>query len=272
MTTTETHESADAEFHAIVTVLHQVLRTRRVTYAVLAKKLAVSERTVKRLFSGQDCSLQRVLEICRAAEVPFASIVEQARSLHESTFSLTEAQEMCLAEDRVAYALFDALIMGEDLEVVARQGALHQSEVRRILRMLERAGLVNMERTGRVLPRFRGTHNWLPDGPLARAFGDAFLSDFLKEAAEQESTNRNCHFTLSERRVTAATLRFLSEQQRRLAEEMRRLATREETLFPREKLIPVKWVLAINEWEPLWVRILGERRGKASAGSRESRR
>ena len=61
----------------IVAELKRALRGRGVTYAHVAKHLALSEASVKRLFAAGDFSLERLDRICELAGLELSELVEQ---------------------------------------------------------------------------------------------------------------------------------------------------------------------------------------------------
>ena len=53
----------------LISTLKRVLKARGVTYADLAEKIALSEASVKRLFSQGTFTLERLEEVCAALEI-----------------------------------------------------------------------------------------------------------------------------------------------------------------------------------------------------------
>src|SRR4051794_12812285 len=58
----------------IVDALKRELKSRGVTYAALARKLRLSEATLKRMFSRRDFTLKRLDDICAAAQIDFSDL------------------------------------------------------------------------------------------------------------------------------------------------------------------------------------------------------
>src|SRR5688572_25202412 len=56
---------AMAHSGALVEVLKRELRTKGVTYAQVARKLGLSEASVKRMFSRRDFTLKRLDQVCQ---------------------------------------------------------------------------------------------------------------------------------------------------------------------------------------------------------------
>lgn len=59
---------------ALIEVLKRELKSRDITYADVAKKLDLSEASIKRMFSTKDFMLSRLDDICEFAGIEFADL------------------------------------------------------------------------------------------------------------------------------------------------------------------------------------------------------
>src|SRR5262245_4742004 len=83
----------------IVGELKRVLRERRITYATVAKRMSVSEASVKRWFSTGDFSLERIDRICDLAGIEMSGLIDSMREHIHPTNQLTLAQEQEVVAD-----------------------------------------------------------------------------------------------------------------------------------------------------------------------------
>ena len=67
-----------AQTRAILSSMKQGLKSRGITYSELAKRLGLSEASIKRLFSDESFSLKRLDEICASAGLEISDVVEMA--------------------------------------------------------------------------------------------------------------------------------------------------------------------------------------------------
>ena len=79
--------------------LKQCLKQRNLTYADLAKKIRMSEASVKRLLSQNTMTLSRLEEICQALDLDFYTLARMARGTSEQLAELSLPQEKALAQD-----------------------------------------------------------------------------------------------------------------------------------------------------------------------------
>src|SRR3982751_6707193 len=100
MASVAAESAAMGDTHRIVHALKRALRSRGITYAMLAKRISLSEPSVKRILSRGSLSLPRLERICQAAGLSMEELVRPVASAPSETSStLSAAQESALAAD-----------------------------------------------------------------------------------------------------------------------------------------------------------------------------
>jgi transcriptional regulator with XRE-family HTH domain len=88
------------ETNRIILGLKRGLRARGITYAMLAKRISLSEPSVKRILSRGSLSLPRLERICEATGISMEELVRPVSGAPAETSStLTAPQESALAAD-----------------------------------------------------------------------------------------------------------------------------------------------------------------------------
>ena len=77
----------------LVEALKGVLRRQGLSYGEVARRLDVSEATVKRLFAKGNFTLQRMAEICEIANTDIGNLAALAEEKRRDLEQLTEEQE-----------------------------------------------------------------------------------------------------------------------------------------------------------------------------------
>ena len=97
----------------LIDTLKRELRRQRITYRQVARALELSEPSVKRLFAGRFCTLDRLEKICQLLGLGFNDLVQLMEKDVELTSQLTLEQERELISDNklllVAYCLVNGL-------------------------------------------------------------------------------------------------------------------------------------------------------------------
>ncbi|MGE0174366.1 MAG: helix-turn-helix domain-containing protein [Oligoflexales bacterium] len=74
-------------------LLKAKLKEQKISYGELAKRLSLSEATLKRIFSHKDCSLERLAHICEAIGTTLFDLMQSATSSRDYYYSLPDEVE-----------------------------------------------------------------------------------------------------------------------------------------------------------------------------------
>src|SRR5437588_3848306 len=90
----------------LVEALKTSLRSRGLTYRSLAKKIGVSEPTVKRMFSQGSFTLERIEQILEVIDLDLQELARLAREGSPAPAELSVEQEAALAADQQLFSVF----------------------------------------------------------------------------------------------------------------------------------------------------------------------
>lgn len=226
----------------IVSNVKAALRTRGVTYAEVARRIGLSEPTVKRVLSRGTLSLRRLERICEAIGTSVAEVVQRG-STSDRVETLTLEQEKALAADAQLFACYHLVANGRSPREIQADMRVSQRAVQLRLTRLKELGLVVQASKGRTQATAAVAVNWRPDGPVRRMYEREVRAEFLHSlfGAEREAL----HFRSAE--LSAASCRVLQRKLDRLAAEFRDLADLDSTLPSSEKR-NVGCLLAMRPW------------------------
>src|SRR5204862_7975959 len=117
--------SAMARTAALVENLKRELRARNITYAAVAKRLAMSEASVKRMFSQKEFTLSRIDAICEVAGIEFSDLARSLGAPDAVITQLSQEQErefvenhklMAVALATLNYWTFEQIIAFYDID------------------------------------------------------------------------------------------------------------------------------------------------------------
>src|SRR5688500_8153661 len=97
------------KYLALIDSLKAVVKARGWTYKRLAQKMKISEPTVKRIFQGVPCNVEKITKICDLIGVSFTDLVQLSAEKSPQKFYFTKAQDDFFAEHMDYYALFYVL-------------------------------------------------------------------------------------------------------------------------------------------------------------------
>jgi|SRR6185437_1422091 len=233
------------ESERLVATLKRLLKRRGMSYRELARRLAVSEPTVKRLFSKGGFSLERLVRISAVLGMSLAEIAQQAEQTEARITTLTQAQERELVADPRLLLVAACALNGWTAEQIVATYRFTRAEcVRRLLR-LDGLGLITLLPGDRIRLNVARDFDWLPGGPIQRFFRREEKADFLSGDFAAPGESLFFLFGL----LTPLAKQRLEAQLSRLREEFSELH-RESLAAPFDERRGACLLVAQREWEP----------------------
>lgn len=239
------------EIAQIVATIKSQLRAQGRTYRDVAGHLGMSEASIKRLFSSERLTLERLAQLAAYLGYTVAELTGAAASSVPELDTLTHAQEAELVSDE-KLLLVTVLVLNHWTSAdIVRQYLLTQVEVVRRLRRLDRMGVIELLPGDRIRRRTRRDFDWLPDGPIRRFFAQRELGDFLRGPFDDAGETLD----FSHAMLTPMAQAELKSELRRLR---RKLASLHEESVPAslDDKNGVGLSVAMRRWEPLAFRRL----------------
>lgn len=233
-----------SESSRIHSELKRCLREAGVTYADVARHLDLSEASVKRLFSRESFTLERLQRVCDLVGIGISDLVERLESRREYLTALTLEQERALVADPKLLLMTYMLLNGAEIDEVCRDYRISSAEAQRLLVRLDRLRIIELRPFNTIRLLTARNFTWRPDGPIQRLFTEQVQSEFLDSTFERDDENL---------RFVAGSLSHQSRAQLvraidRLAVEFDELVRRDATL-PRAERTGCSAVLAMRPWE-----------------------
>jgi hypothetical protein len=249
----------DSEITQLVATIKRQLKAQGLTYRKVARSLALSEASVKRLFATERFTLERLVLVSRLLGFSLHELLELARTSTPSVNVLTTAQETQLvADEKLLLVAVCALNHWSAQEIVSEYRITQQECLKRLI-LLDRMGLIELLPGDRIRRRVRRDFDWLSDGPIRRYFETQGVADFLSGPFNQAKESMEfSHGMLS------------PAAQGQLKTELRRVRTTMATLHEDSVRLPLSekrgigLLLAFRQWEPTGFRRLRRNDNSAS--------
>ncbi len=201
-----------SEVVQLVATLKRELKGQGKTYRDLAGALGLSEASVKRLFSSERFTVERLAQISAFLGCTLAEVCQRAAYSLPEIATLTEEQESQLVSDPKLLLVAVCVLNRWDASDIGRAYDLSGAEILKRLIVLDRMGLIELLPGERARRRVRRDFDWRPDGPIQRFFREQGLADFLTHS-----------FDHPEESLEFAHGMLTSEAREELLTEMRRL-------------------------------------------------
>jgi transcriptional regulator with XRE-family HTH domain len=232
-----------SESAAIVQVLKRSLKTKGLTYKDIAKRVGLSEASVKRVFAANTFTLQRLESICMAIGISMAELMRLAETHEAGTKFLSLEQEQLLAEDQKLFACFYLLLNGRSSAEIMERLSLNDRELRKFYVALDAAKLIELQPRLKARLRVGPVITWRSEGPLFRVYARRVKEEFLQ--SEFQGPLEALHFRSAE--ISEASARILARKLEHLQQDFAELATLDVALPAREKR-NVALLVAFRPW------------------------
>jgi predicted transcriptional regulator len=165
---------------ALVEVLKRELRSRGVTYAQVARKLGLSEASVKRMFSRREFTLKRLDQVCQLTHSDFSDLARTLNREETLISQLTPEQEKEIASSLKLFLVAVCALNHVPLEHIVAVYEISQAECVQMLVKLDRIGFIRLLPNNRIRLLVSRDFAWLPDGPIQRFFKQHAVGDFIR--------------------------------------------------------------------------------------------
>jgi transcriptional regulator with XRE-family HTH domain len=241
----------------LIDALKRVLKSRRLTYADLARRIALSEASVKRLFSARSFTLERLEQVLRALDLDFFELARLARGAAEVPQQLSELQEHTLATEPQLMGVFYLVLNDWEPRTILERFEITPAALTRLLARLDRLELIELLPGNRVKLRVSRHLRIRPSGAIRARHGQRTMADFLSVQFDRHGG----HFRFEFRELSSASFAVMVRKIDRLAAEFNELAELDGTLPPEERR-SVGFALGIRPWHVGQVTGLKERERK----------
>lgn len=169
-----------AHSSALVDVLKRELRSRGVTYAQVARRLGLSEASVKRMFSRREFTLKRLDQVCELAQSDFSDLARTLNREETLVAQLTHDQEREIASNVKLFLVAVCVLNHVTPEQIVETYDVSLPECIQLLVRLDRIGFIRLLPGNRIRLLVSRDFAWLPDGPIQRFFTQHGHNDFFR--------------------------------------------------------------------------------------------
>lgn len=246
---------------ALVDALKSELRARKRTYAQVATHLAMSEASVKRMFSRNEFTLERIDAICAFLGLEFTDLARTLGGAPDGELSrLTEQQEKELVADPKLMLVALCTLAQMPFDRIVSTYALSEAECVKLLLRLDRLRFIELLPGNRIRLLASRAFAWIPDGPIQRLFKSQLSQDFLKSGFGGGTDL----LVLVNGAVSKASAAILQARLRRVASDFAGMRI-DDARLPAAERVPMTLLVAARPWEPEYLARYRRRRAAASA-------
>lgn len=228
----------------LVEVLKRELKSRGITYAHVARKLGLSEASVKRMFSRKDFSLKRLDQVCQLTSAEFSDL---ARALHQEEnliSQLTYEQEKEIVSNPRLFLVAVCALNQVGFDQIVATYDISKAECIQLLARLDRLGFIRLMPNNRIKLLVSLNFSWLPDGPIQRFFNQQAHNEYFRSRFDRPDEYMVVVNGMLSRNSSAAILTRL----KRIAREFSEL-NNDDAKLPLTERSAMSLLVAVRHWE-----------------------
>lgn len=229
----------------LITTIKHLLKAQGMTYRDVAKKLRLSEASVKRLFSSGRLTVERLVQLSHLLGYTLAELSNEAMLTQAKLDMLTEKQERELVSEPKLLVIAVCALNHWSVEEIVASYRVTKTECVKYLLRLDKLRILDLLPANRIRINVSRDFDWLPNGPIQHYFQARGQGDFLRSAfTAAEETMAFVHGMLTEPAVA------------QMQEELRKLRSRFAELHeaslaaPLDKRHGIGLMFAMRRWEP----------------------
>jgi transcriptional regulator with XRE-family HTH domain len=231
---------------ALVENLKRELRARNITYATVAKRLDMSEASVKRMFSQKEFTLSRIDAICEVAGIEFSDVARSLGAPDAVISQLSYEQEKEFVDNQKLMLVALLSLNHYSFEEMVALFELDAAECTRLLARLDRLKFIELMPNNRIRLVVSRAFAWIPDGPIQRLFKEQFQLDFFRSRFDKDGEL----LLLANGAVSKASVGALLARLRKTAAEFSAMRS-DDAGIPAAQRQPITLLLAARPaWSP----------------------
>ncbi|MGJ8681439.1 helix-turn-helix domain-containing protein [Paraglaciecola sp.] len=226
-------------------VLKQLLRQHQITYKDIAQNLGMSEANIKRIFSTQSFTLERLEQICDLLKMNLSDLFALAQQQIQKISQLTVEQEQELLADPklllVAVCVRDAWKFVEIIDYYN----IDKLACIQLLAKLDKLKIIELLPDNHFRSLIAQDFRWIPGGPLERFMEQEVMVKFM---APKQNEKWNFRFYLRGR-YSQSSIDIIQRKLNQLTKEAAVL-NQEDAELPLDKRQHIGLLMAMRPWEP----------------------
>ncbi|GAB5381048.1 MAG: helix-turn-helix transcriptional regulator [Aliiglaciecola sp.] len=234
-----------SQISQISATLKNLLKQQQLTYRDVASKLEMSEANIKRIFSTNSFTLERLEEICDLLQINLSDLFLITQQQVEKLTQLSQEQENQLLSDPKLLLVAVCVRDGWTFDELIEHYDIDQYECTRLLAKLDKLKIINLLPNNHYKLLIAQDFRWIPGGPLEKFMEQEVMVKFMAPKKDEQ-----WNFRLYIRgRYSQTSIEIIQRKLNQLTKEASEL-NQEDSSLPLDQRQHMGILMAMRPWEP----------------------
>jgi DNA-binding Xre family transcriptional regulator len=163
----------------LINTLKKALKAHGFTYADIAKKIDLSEASIKRMFSEKNFTLKRLEQLCQCMEMELSDLLTLMKEGETNISQLSAEQEKEIVSDLTLLLVTVCILNRWTLDDIISRYKITETEGIQYLAKLDRLKIIDLLPKNRIKLLVASNFSWRENGNIQKFFQSKIENDFF---------------------------------------------------------------------------------------------
>lgn len=163
----------------LINTLKKALKGHGLTYADIAKKIDMSEASIKRMFSEKNFTLKRLEQLCQCMDIEITDLLTLMKEDESNISQLTEMQEKEIVNDLSLLLVTVCVLNRWTLNDIVSRYKITEMECIQYLAKLDRLKIIDLLPKNKIKLLVTSNFTWIENGPIQKFFQSKVEKEFF---------------------------------------------------------------------------------------------
>jgi DNA-binding Xre family transcriptional regulator len=168
-----------AQTYHLIQTLKKALKAHGLTYSDIAKKIDMSEASIKRMFSEKNFTLKRLEQLCQCMDLELSDLLKLMNEDEQHLSQLSEEQEKEIAGDLTLLLVTVCALNRWTLSDIITHYKISEIEGIRYLARLDKLKIIDLLPKNKIKLLVASNFAWRTNGPIQNFFQSKVEQDFF---------------------------------------------------------------------------------------------
>ena len=168
-----------AQTYHLIQTLKKALKAHGLTYSDIAKKIDMSEASIKRMFSEKNFTLKRLEQLCQCMDLELSDLLKLMNEDEQHLSQLSEDQEKEIAGDLTLLLVTVCALNRWTLNDIITHYKISEIEGIRYLAKLDKLKIIDLLPKNKIKLLVASNFAWRTNGPIQNFFQSKVEQDFF---------------------------------------------------------------------------------------------